>query len=309
MPRVECPSSEQLLNCLNNSATGDDISAVSAHIAECAECQDRLAHITGEADALNGALGDTYAAEPELLQAMTALIRQPLVEPGRLLREYRLLDKLGEGGMGTVFRALHTRLDKIVAIKVLAGKWSRHPLALARFDREIRAVGKLHHPHIVEATDAGEENGIAFLVMEFVEGIDLHRFVQRHGPLTVADACEIGRQVAEGLQHAHQHGMIHRDIKPHNLMLTTTANGATVKILDLGLALLRDAEPIDTSTDDTLTDATRNSLTTAQEVFRTVAGGSYRSRANDNSSSCDGRGGYASDMVSPYHGFRIVREP
>ena len=99
--------------------------------------------------------------------------------------------------------------------------WSKitgEPEAVARFDREMKAVGRLKHPNIVFASDAGESAGIPFLVMEFVEGIDLGRLVKQRRPLQVADACEAARQAAIGLQHAHEHGMVHRDVKPRNLM-------------------------------------------------------------------------------------------
>src|SRR5437660_6243956 len=104
----------------------------------------------------------------------------------------------------------------------------------------MRAVGRLSHPHIVQASDARKVKGVHFLVMEFVEGTDLERVVVRLGPLPVMDACEVVRQAALGLQHAHEHGLVHRDVKPANLILTRRGQ---VKVLDLGLALLR-GEPL-----------------------------------------------------------------
>ncbi len=158
--------------------------------------------------------------------------------------QYRLLEKLGQGGMGTVYRAVHMRLEKEVALKVLPAERTTNAEAVARFKREMRAVGRLHHPNIVAAYDAGEADGAHFLVMEYVRGVDLTRILNEHGPLNVADACELIRQAAIGLQEAHEHGMVHRDIKPSNLMLTAVRQGKTaegvVKILDLGLALLGD---------------------------------------------------------------------
>src|SRR5205823_10185841 len=138
-------------------------------------------------------------------------------ETGRQLREYCLLEKLGEGGMGTVYRALHTRLDKVVVVKVLPRWRMSTPAAVVRFQREMKAVGKLTHPNIIQATDAGEADGTHFLVMEFVAGLDLGQLLKRHGPVSVADACELARQAAVGLQHAHEHGLVHRDVKPSNL--------------------------------------------------------------------------------------------
>ncbi len=146
---------------------------------------------------------------------------------------YRLLKKLGEGGMGSVWQALHIKLDKLVAVKVLPATWSRDPALLTRFEREMKAVGKLEHPHIVRAMDAGEFQGTHYLVMEFNEGQDLSLWVKSRGPQSISNACEMLRQAALGLAHAHEAGLIHRDIKPSNLFLTKLGK---VKILDLGLA-------------------------------------------------------------------------
>jgi serine/threonine protein kinase len=153
--------------------------------------------------------------------------------PPKHLREYELLDPLGSGGMGTVYKALHTRLGKIVAIKLLPRERLRDAATLGRFEREMKAAGAIEHPHIVRATDAGEVDGIPFLVMEYVPGCDLSRLLAMRGPLRVADACEIVRQACLGLQRIHEAGLVHRDIKPSNVMLTP--EGET-KLLDLGLA-------------------------------------------------------------------------
>ena len=110
------------------------------------------------------------------------------------LGNYELLSKIGEGGMGAVYKARHTKLDKIVAIKVLPKDKMQDKSSVARFEREMRAVGKLDHPHIVRAMDAGEENGTHFLVMEYVPGIDLSQLVKQLGPLPITDACELIRQ-------------------------------------------------------------------------------------------------------------------
>jgi hypothetical protein len=148
------------------------------------------------------------------------------------LGQYQLLARLGEGGMGAVYKARHLQLGKVVALKVLpAGLMNE--LSVARFHNEMKAVGRLDHPNIVAAHDAGQVGGTHFLVMEFVDGLDLSRLVRRHGRLPLADACELIRQAALGLQHAHERGLVHRDVKPSNLMLT---RGGVVKVLDLGLA-------------------------------------------------------------------------
>ncbi len=156
------------------------------------------------------------------------------------LGEYELLEKLGEGGMGAVYKARHTRLDKLVAVKVLPKNRVADPGAVARFEREMKAVGRVDHPNIVRAMDAREVDGTRFLVMEYAAGRDLSVVVRRCGVLRIEDACELTRQVALGLQCAHENGLIHRDIKPSNLILTPAGQ---VKILDLGLALLSADRP------------------------------------------------------------------
>ncbi len=162
---------------------------------------------------------------------------------------YVLLARIGEGGMGEVFKARHQRLGHIVALKVLRKNRLSNPAAVQRFEREVMAASRITHPNLVRALDAGESDGRLFLVMEYIEGIDLHRLVKNAGPLSVGEACDYARQVAHGLAACHAQGLVHRDIKPSNLLLVGKerrgemrehpgANAAkpTVKILDLGLA-------------------------------------------------------------------------
>ncbi len=146
---------------------------------------------------------------------------------------YRILKELGRGGMGVVYQAEQTMMDRQVAVKVISKALLEHPDALERFHREVRAAAKLTHPNIVIAHDAERVGDLHMLVMEYVEGQSLAQVLQRKGPLAVAHACHFARQAALGLQHAFEHGMVHRDIKPHNLMLTPKGQ---VKILDFGLA-------------------------------------------------------------------------
>ena len=149
------------------------------------------------------------------------------------LGNYVLLDKLGEGGMGMVLKAWHRRMERIVALKVIAPKVVKEPSALKRFQREVIAAAKLTHPNIVAAHDADEAKGTHFLVMEYVEGSDLSSWVKEHGPLPVEQAVSCIVQAARGLAFAHDQGVVHRDIKPHNLLMD---HSGTVKILDMGLA-------------------------------------------------------------------------
>ncbi len=177
---------------------------------------------------------DATVSAPPSGEAMPTIA----LESGAVFGQYRIESKLGEGGMGAVYKALHVRLGKHVAIKVLPAHLMRDPAVLARFDREMKAVGKLEHPHIVRAMDAGESQGVHYLVMEYVEGRDLTQLVRKQGPRPIIDACEIVRQAALGLAHAHENGLVHRDIKPSNLLLSKQRK---VKILDLGLARLQDS--------------------------------------------------------------------
>src|SRR5262245_43861309 len=151
------------------------------------------------------------------------------------LGPYTILGPLGAGGMGAVYKALHTRLKRVVALKVLPEGRMNDPGAVARFQQEMEAIGRLDHPNIIRATDAGEAAGRHFLVMELADGLDLGQVVVRVGPASIADACELVRQAARGLQSAHERGLVHRDVKPSNLLLTV---GGVVKVLDLGLARL-----------------------------------------------------------------------
>jgi serine/threonine protein kinase/class 3 adenylate cyclase len=173
------------------------------------------------------------------------------------LGNYELLERLGGGGMGDVYKARHSQFGRERAVKVIRSHFveAGHREVIRRFYQEIKAVGALEHPNIVVAIDSSTPgDAIHYLVMEYIAGIGADELVARHGPLDVADACEIARQAARGLAYIHQHNMVHRDVKPSNLMLTIVAadtfgsdpgasaepagKRATVKILDLGLALL-----------------------------------------------------------------------
>jgi WD40 repeat protein len=146
---------------------------------------------------------------------------------------YRVLGLLRGGGMGMVFKAEHRLMERPVALKVIASGLIDDPAAVARFQREVKTAARLSHPNIVQAYDADQAGPLHFLVMEYVEGTDLAQLVAQRGPLPVAQACDYARQAALGLQHAFEHGMVHRDIKPHNLMRTPDGQ---VKVLDFGLS-------------------------------------------------------------------------
>jgi serine/threonine protein kinase len=167
-----------------------------------------------------------------LTRYQSAAIRQGKIK-GLFIGDYVVLDKVGSGGMGIVFKARHRRLKRDVALKLLPPSFSRDRAAVARFRREAGAVARLRHPNIVQAIEAGEANGLLFLVMELVEGKDLSKTVKQGGPLAIAQAIDCLIQAACGLEEAHNYGITHRDIKPANLLID---GSGTVKVLDLGLA-------------------------------------------------------------------------
>lgn len=156
------------------------------------------------------------------------------------LGPYWIIDSIGQGGMGQVFKAEHSVLGRIVAVKVLPRKKST-PDAIANFTHEIQAQAKLDHKNLVRAFDAGHDGNVYYLVTEYVPGSDLRRLVRSSGPLDMAHGASVISQVAEGLEHAHQRGLIHRDVKPGNVLVTPEYHA---KLSDLGLAgpLAGDAE-------------------------------------------------------------------
>ena len=157
--------------------------------------------------------------------------------PQLVLGDYVLLDRIGAGGMGQVFKAQHRRMKRVVALKLMSDKALANDDAVRRFQREVEAAAKLVHPNIVIAYDAGEFHGRYFLVMEYVPGRDLSAVIKEQGPLSVEEALYYLTQAARGLAFAHAKGVVHRDIKPANLLVDS--DGA-VKILDMGLARMDD---------------------------------------------------------------------
>jgi len=202
--------------------------------------------------------GDDYpTGEPTSELTLPSAATGPLLlGPGEMLGQYQLLERIGAGGMGQVFKAIHPTMQRVVAVKIMAPSLVQDARARARFLREVRSAARLAHPNIVMAYDAAEEAGRCFLVMEYVEGHDAAALLHQWGPAPVTVACEIIRQAALGLQHAHEQGMLHRDVKPGNLVIaarrTPARDGAAgtppkapppgwpadplVKVLDFGLA-------------------------------------------------------------------------
>jgi len=149
-----------------------------------------------------------------------------------LLGRYRLEARIGAGGMGEVFRAHDTMLDRRVAVKLLPAESEADPVARERLRREALAIAALDHPFICKVYEVGESNGRSFIVMEFVEGETLHAAAQK-GPLPIRQVLDIAHGMAQALEEAHRRGIVHRDLKPTNVMLTGQGH---VKVLDFGLA-------------------------------------------------------------------------
>src|SRR5262249_14817027 len=157
---------------------------------------------------------------------------------GLLIGNYLILDKVGQGGMGKVFKARHRPQGRLGALKILPPSFARDRDAVMRFRREFEAAGRLKHKNLVAAFEADEDRGVHFLVMEYVEGMNLDRVISQQGPLPVPRGLDYLIQAARGLEAAHGMGIVHRDIKPGNLMLDREG---TVRVLDLGLARIVDA--------------------------------------------------------------------
>ena len=184
---------------------------------------------------------------------------------GQTISHYRILEKLGEGGMGEVYRAEDTTLKREVAIKVLPERFTQDAERLARFEREAQLLASLNHPNIAAIHSFEHSDGVHFLAMELVEGETLAERVAK-GPLPVEEALEVCRQIAEGLEAAHESGVIHRDLKPANVNLTPEGK---VKILDFGLAKALEGEipAADISHSPTRTDE----MTSAGVILGTAA--------------------------------------
>ncbi len=255
-----------------------EAAAVEQHLAECPSCCDSLLgmqddtfiELVRQAETPSAPRSETPndAAESATRTALPSAPpaegspRAPQVvsRPPELEHHprYRVLELLGRGGMGEVYKAEHRLMHRPVAIKVIHRRLMKDAHAVERFRREVQAAARLSHPNIVAAYDAEQAGDLHFLAMEFVEGIDLGQLVQQRGPLPVTEACEYTRQAADALQHAHSRNMVHRDIKPQNLMLAGVRNARdpqqasstgqgkqtpdsgpltpTIKVLDFGLA-------------------------------------------------------------------------
>ena len=185
--------------------------------------------------------GTTKVDDPTVLPALSvpdSSKKNADVRVGDTLGDYELVAKIGVGGMGQVFKARHRRMKRMVALKTLPDELSGSQELVQRFEREVEAAAKLDHPNIVTAYDAGEDSGIHFLVMKFIEGLDIATLISQQGALTPSQAVDLTLQAAKGLAYAHSRGIVHRDIKPANLLLDKSG---TLQILDMGVARIEDS--------------------------------------------------------------------
>lgn len=217
----------------------DEASAVEEHISHCDPCCETLLQLSAEdtfVDLLKQAKDNPTDATVDLdVTSPSESSEHPDGIPTELTDHprYRVERLIGRGGMGDVYAAEHRLMRRPVALKVINRRLVNKPEAVERFHREVCAAARLHHPNIVTAYDAEQAEGTHFLAMEYVEGTELSEIVKRDGRLPIDVACDYARQAALGLSHAHEMGMVHRDVKPQNLMVTPTGG---VKILDFGLA-------------------------------------------------------------------------
>lgn len=275
------PSSVQLAAFAIKRLSEDDRAKVEKHLAECNTCRTFLAKTPG--DDLAKLLKEHQATS--LHQQSTPAMHDQSTMSGRRRpqqsqlssggspvkgaanaaetippelhkqKKYRVIRLLGRGGMGAVYEADHTMMRRKVAIKVISPSLISDPQALQRFELEVVAAAQLDHPNVARAYDADQFGSMRALIMEFVPGRSLDKLLASVGSLPIETACRCVRQALAGLQHAHEHGMVHRDLKPHNLMLTPDGK---LKVLDFGLAKLTEAQ------------APREGLTSANAIMGTT---------------------------------------
>jgi eukaryotic-like serine/threonine-protein kinase len=189
---------------------------------------------------------------------------------GLIVGRYIVLDRIGSGSMGRVYRAHHVMMDRVVALKIIAPEIAQNERVVARFQREMKLVGRLDHPNVVRAFDADQINRILYIVMEYVNGMSLGERLKKKGPIPPAEMVDFAAQAALGLAHAHEQGIVHRDIKPSNILLSEDRR---IKILDLGLGVLMQADSAATfATADGIAVGTVDYMSPEQACGREVDG-------------------------------------
>ncbi|MEM7559412.1 MAG: serine/threonine-protein kinase, partial [Planctomycetota bacterium] len=251
------PSHEELAAFTLGQLPLDMAEKVEQHVRTCDPCCETMMGLASD-DTFVDLLQEVDATRPVVNNYGRESIPTPLMTHPR----YQTESTIGRGGMGRVYRARHRMMDREVALKVIHSEWIRKQEAIDRFRREVKTAASLDHHNIVTAHDAEQAGDLHFLVMEYVDGENLAETVAMNGALPVAKACDFVRQAAEGLQYAHDRGMVHRDIKPQNLMVT---KDNTIKILDFGLASLAPQ----TSPSEAISEDADGKLTIAGSVMGT----------------------------------------
>ena len=249
----QCLERQQIQRFLTGDCADEQAESIAEHLGRCAVCEALATEIVGQSGTivrLARSFDDRIESEPACKELRRRLLGHPPTLLAQLalplaLGQYDLLEPIGQGGMGRVFKARQRLLKRSVAVKLLSPDRADDPDAVASFLHEMEAIGSLDHPHIVRAADAACLDGVYFLVMDYVPGLDVARLLDQLRQLACADACEVVRQAAVGLQYAHENGLVHCDIKPSNLLLTEQG---VVKLLDLGLARFQQRESPNSST-------------------------------------------------------------
>ncbi|HZV05982.1 MAG TPA: protein kinase, partial [Gemmataceae bacterium] len=259
MTTAPCPDLAQLQELVNDTLDGEEEARLIAHLDTCASCRQKMELLAGkefhpqepstkalpESEPAFAAVvaqlqeesgaGETSCAADDV-EALTLSFLAPPAQSGHLgrLGSYEVLAIVGRGGMGIVFKARDETLDRIVAIKVMAPQLAASATARQRFLREARAAAAVRDEHVINIHAVAEDNGLPYMVMEYISGVTLQDRLNRKGPFELREVLRIGLQTAKGLAAAHAEGLVHRDIKPANILLE---NGVErVKISDFGLA-------------------------------------------------------------------------
>jgi serine/threonine-protein kinase len=213
-----------------------------AQIDECLRIQERMREVGRE----SRKLGEILVAKGYLTKEQVKSVFAKQASHGKVdadsleITGYKILEKIGQGSMGSIFKAVQLSMDRVVALKILAPKYAENRRFVERFLREARAVAKLNHPNIIQGFDVGESGGVHYFAMEYIDGPTVGSLMKRGGALEEKRATRIAMQVCKALVHAEQHGLLHRDIKPDNIMLT---RDGVAKLCDLGLAKITSGSP------------------------------------------------------------------